>query len=132
MCLDKISKKKPNPEGKGWKVFFASTSWTGRGLMAVVYSCGKTYPLNKWIHQREFYPGKDSDKGDGFYIFKKKRTAKFYRKNFRDTKSYTVRRVHYRKAHTQGSLYDFMHSPTIIADEMMICAGKERVGSEDE
>ena len=128
MCLNKIYKRAPKPNGKGWKVF----SLVMEELKPVVYGGNKSYPVNKWVHRDDYhmFVTLPSDIG-GFYIFKKKKTARLYaRSTASDAHTLVVRKVEYRGAYQQGNYFSW-HTPTVIATQMKIYGGKS-IGTENE
>jgi len=100
MCLDTVSKRKPKPEGTGWKVF--------REYNGVLYgefqNTSKVCPVGKWLKENDYKSVgyKMSISGPsyllGWHVFKRKKDAKKWMNNLRRV----VRKVEYRKAHTQG------------------------------
>ena len=125
MCLDVIHKRKPNPVGKGYKIFRRV-----RGKLYPMYVRSRgDYPLRRWIKSSDQkirhadYCAKIDDYKPGFHIYVNKEDAKELMRIY-DNKVLCIKRVEYRKAYlSSGILNEFwvdMTSEVIVAEEMRI------------
>jgi len=125
MCLDVIHKRKPNPVGKGYKIFRRV-----RGKLYPMYVRSRgDYPLRRWIKSSDQkirhadYCAEISKYHPGFHIYANKEEAEEFFHWLGDEKSYCLKRVEYQGAHTSGTLDEFwvdMTSEVIVAEEMRI------------
>jgi len=121
MCMDKVSKKKPAPEGYGYKVF----ALTDGRLYGELARREKIRPVGTWLKSRNYAVLKTEEGGVspingkypmGWHIFK----------SLAGTKSWTrdggfeyvvIKRVLYRQAHTAGTIGDYK---VVVAKEIFI------------
>ena len=125
MCLQTIYKKKPNPIGKGYKIFRRI-----RGKLYPMYVRSRgDYPLRRWIKNSDqkirhtAYCSKISGYQSGFHIYANKKNAEGFFDWLGDKESYCMKRVEYRGAHTSGVVWEWgsgLNAKTIVADEMRI------------
>ncbi len=122
MCLDKVSKKKPAPEGIGYKVFHL---WPGDDqLYGDIARRNKVRPVGTWLKSRNYsVPRGDvsviSIRGKypvGWHIFKSLAGARDWVYGI-DPDSYATRRIKYRQAHTEGTNDNYK---IVIAKEIYI------------
>ena len=119
MCMDLISKKKPVPEGVGYKAFVVIG-----GKLYGEFTYKKSRPIGRWLNAQNYSPAKDetgmtSLSGKykpGWHIFKLRRGVKNWMGNYNST-SHTTRKVKYRFAHTKGIMWDH---EVIVAEEIRI------------
>lgn len=125
MCLDTIDRKSPNPVGKGYKVF---RIYSGK-LYPLYARTRGDYPLRRWIKASDQkirhtdYCFGISDYKPGFHIYTNKSDAKESMCLVKNKKSFCIKRVEYRKAHTSGTIYEWQigaEVKTIVAEEMRI------------
>jgi len=129
MCLSSVSKRKPKPDGSGWKIFLEQED----GTLLSRYFDTYTLPVDVWLDEKDFRMVLSHDwierqkrirkKGIesyrcGWHIFKKEKSAKFW--NRRENKVFVLRKVEYRDAHTQGTEINDIIPDCIVAKEIKI------------
>ena len=120
MCLDKVSKKKPAPEGIGYKVFNLRKG----ALFGEMAARNKVRPTGTWLNSRDYLVPKGdcfvgSIKGKyptGWHIFKSIIAVKDWMSTI-SPGDYATRRIKYRRAHTEGTTYGYK---VIVAKEIYI------------
>jgi len=125
MCLDVIHKRKPNPVGKGYKIFRHV-----RGKLYPMYVRTRGhFLLRRWIKNSDQkirhtnYCSKIHEYQPGFHIYVNKSDAKELFDLLEDKESYCIKRVEYRKAYISGTVWDWIaniNAKTIVAEEMRI------------
>lgn len=121
MCLDKVSKTKPRPEGVGYKVFGLRPG--DKRLYGEIARPHKVRPTETWLNSRDYsvrtkgfvspirgkYPV-------GWHIFKSMVAVKNWIGSF-SLEYCAIKRVKYRLAHTEGTTYGYK---VVVAKEIYI------------
>ena len=121
MCMDKVSKKKPAPEGYGYKVF----ALTDGRLYGELARREKIRPVGTWLKSRNYAVSKTEEGGvspikgkypTGWHIFKSLTGAEDWAYN-PGFEYIVIKRVRYRQAHTEGTIGDYK---VVVAKEIFI------------
>jgi len=138
MCLDQVHPKKPEPKGRGWKIFKkVRRPDTGAVIVndywpSVIGRCDP-YVVGKWYEAHETTISNEKRPGDirykeytsGFHIFMNRADAEIsinYTCGYDDV----IREIEYDEAHTQGTGQITFPGPQVIAKRMRILPEVER------
>lgn len=131
MCIENVSGI-TKESGVGWKVFLERDG----ELHSVFHPHTPSYPVNKWIRENDFRDMRTKHKRGvrvpcwakktnyplGFHVFlSREKATKFMGEQC--TPKEVVKKVEYRRAHTQGELNFFRYvrnAKTIVAKEMRV------------
>ena len=122
MCLDRVSKKKPAPEGVGYKVFDLRPG--DKRLYGEMARRDKVRPVGTWLKSRNYSLQRKEGfvtpiRGKypvGWHIFKSLAAIENWVYGT-DPDSYATRRIKYRQAHTEGTTDGYK---VVVAKEIYI------------